>query len=703
MAGGWGSAKNGIRVGVFWDGIALSADGSQARLTSPRVRIDRGVNIVDSSNSLSVAGGAVDDDSWSNLNLDGSGEKTIKNVDYQWVNLTYGSTVTATFSATLTGVSYAGGTLTVSKTITFPARAVSAPAAPSAVTGTRVSDTQVTAAWTRNATTNAPYDSLSVERSTDGGAFVQLATVAGSATSYSDTDQVAANHSYVYRVRAKNASGYSGYGTSAAVYTTPAAPSALGVGKSGSTVTLTWTNNAPYASGFKVYHREGTGAYVLLASPSASPYVHSSVNTSVTHQYKVTAVRGALESAAVESGVVQLLAPPLAPTVTVDPVEDLDANDLDIYWTHNAVDSTAQTNASVRYRAVGAPTWTTITGLGTDDSYTIPAGTLANGSTYETQVQTKGDHASYSPWSASVLFKGSATPSVTVNAPGTEVGASVLTVEWTYSDPESTAQSAWQVTLYDDTDAVIGSWSGTGAADSFAVPVLLTNSTDYTVGVKVWDGDGLGSIEQLQDFTTDFLLPPVPTLLAEFSEETGTVELTVSVAAPGVDEVEAVRVQLSRDGVMLADSPITDAAPLTVLDRIPPLNAEPVYTATTISATPTAAVSDPLVVDTGSWWVFLNAGEGWAVQARLMGNPSVDVELNREKVLHQFAGRSKPVEYIGEARSRVLKLSGDVAGLGVKTERGTWQPWEAIADLPPRSATATRWGAACSARSPTSP
>ena len=45
MAGGWGSAKNSIRIGVFWDGVEYNSDKSQARITDPRIAIDRGVNI----------------------------------------------------------------------------------------------------------------------------------------------------------------------------------------------------------------------------------------------------------------------------------------------------------------------------------------------------------------------------------------------------------------------------------------------------------------------------------------------------------------------------------------------------------------------------------------------------------------------------------------------------------------------------------
>ena len=226
MAGGWGSKKNGIRIGAFWDGIQISGDGSQARITDPRVAIDRDVNIVDSSNNLSWSGGAVTDGSDSNLNLDGSGEKRIKNVSGQWQDLDYGSTKTVTFSASLSGVNYAGGTLTVSKSVTFPARAIDPPAAPTGLSAT-VNATTNTASisWTNNATTSAPYTSLKLERSSNGGVTWVDIPLSGTPTSFSDTGLVE-NSRYRYRISAVNSSGSSAYATMTTdVYTTPSAPS----------------------------------------------------------------------------------------------------------------------------------------------------------------------------------------------------------------------------------------------------------------------------------------------------------------------------------------------------------------------------------------------------------------------------------------------------------------------------------------------
>lgn len=120
MAGAWGSAKNRIQVGFFYDSIEMNTAGTQARIKGGKIRIRRGVNINDSTNSLSWSGGAISDGSDSNLNLNGSGDKTIKTVTGSWKTLSSTTKLTATASVSLSGVNYAGGTLSVSVTVTYP-------------------------------------------------------------------------------------------------------------------------------------------------------------------------------------------------------------------------------------------------------------------------------------------------------------------------------------------------------------------------------------------------------------------------------------------------------------------------------------------------------------------------------------------------------------------------------------------------------
>src|SRR5205807_430666 len=81
------------------------------------------------------------------------------------------------------------------------------PAAPSNLTATAVSTSEIDLSWMANSS-NAT--SFKVERSTDGNIFTQIGTAAGSASSYNNTG-LTASTKYYYRVRASNAAGDSAY------------------------------------------------------------------------------------------------------------------------------------------------------------------------------------------------------------------------------------------------------------------------------------------------------------------------------------------------------------------------------------------------------------------------------------------------------------------------------------------------------------
>ena len=81
------------------------------------------------------------------------------------------------------------------------------PAAPSNLTATAVSSAQINLNWTDNATNESDFR---VERSPDGAAWVEIATVGANVTAFTDAG-LTPNTVYYYRVRAHNASGYSQY------------------------------------------------------------------------------------------------------------------------------------------------------------------------------------------------------------------------------------------------------------------------------------------------------------------------------------------------------------------------------------------------------------------------------------------------------------------------------------------------------------
>src|SRR5262249_43017627 len=104
------------------------------------------------------------------------------------------------------------GSATVQATVSSMASTASVafgalPAAPSNLTATVISTNQVNLAWS-NTATNATNEI--VQRSANGGSWNTVATLSGTATSYSDTS-VSKGKTYSYRIYADNSFGNSAY------------------------------------------------------------------------------------------------------------------------------------------------------------------------------------------------------------------------------------------------------------------------------------------------------------------------------------------------------------------------------------------------------------------------------------------------------------------------------------------------------------
>ncbi len=129
------------------------------------------------------------------------------------------------------------------------------PAAPSGLTATAASSSQINLSWTDNSTNEACFI---IQRSGNGTDFSQVTTVGANVTSFSDTG-LAASTTYYYRVIAHNTAGDSGY--SAAHATTQAAQQGTG---------HTWTlmtnvNTAAPATTTKfVFIHHSTGSYWIM-------------------------------------------------------------------------------------------------------------------------------------------------------------------------------------------------------------------------------------------------------------------------------------------------------------------------------------------------------------------------------------------------------------------------------------------------------
>jgi hypothetical protein len=191
---------------------------------------------------------------------------------------------------------YNGGTQSNVLLIQAPAVTI---AAPTNLTAT-LSGTTANLSWTDNATNETGYV---VERSTNGGAFTQIASLAAGTTNYADPNLT--NGTYTYQVKAVNgavSSPYSNTATVNVVNSTPtlAAPSSLSARFSGTGVSLNWRDNASGETGFVLERSLNGGAFTVVngniapatGTGSTVRYTDSTVIPGNTYTYRVKAVNG---------------------------------------------------------------------------------------------------------------------------------------------------------------------------------------------------------------------------------------------------------------------------------------------------------------------------------------------------------------------------------------------------------------------------
>lgn len=404
------------------------------------------------------------------------------------------------------------------------------PNAPSNCSATRNSDYKATVSWTNGAITEErPRGATYIERSTDGGTWTQLDAAAYTATSYVD-QTITTNHRYAYRVRARNAVGWSGYSTSGYIYTTPAAPTSVTANKTtATTVEVSITGAATYATGYDVAVTDDNGStWSTLASNTAMPYTDSNLPAG-TIAYRVRSVRSSLASAWVESSSISTLVAPDAPTITAQPSNPtVLGSTVIISWTPNHPDGTAQTKAQVE---VTDPS-STVTTHAIADATATYSFAVSTAGTWSARVRTYGLYAGWGAWSENVTWGVYAAPIVTITDPATD-GATVtalpFTVAWSVTD--STGVGSQTVTIKDDdTGSVLYRSSVASGTTSLSLGVsdvpTIANSTSYTISVAVTGGSGL-SASAAREFSTSWASPITPTTIINNDADTLATSVTV--------------------------------------------------------------------------------------------------------------------------------------------------------------------------------
>jgi titin len=198
--------------------------------------------------------------------------------------------------------------------------AIGLPFAPTNLTATGVSGSEIDLSWT-NVALNA--DGILIERSADGVNFTQIASLAATASSYQDTGGLISQATYYYRVRAYNSAGnsdYSNTASAAAEGPIPAKPTNLnGSIVSSTSVYLTWTDNSNNEDGFQIYYSTDGNTYKKLATVAANvtTYTATGLTSNTKYYFKVRAYNSGGYSG--YSNVIFFFLPPSGPNAPTSP------------------------------------------------------------------------------------------------------------------------------------------------------------------------------------------------------------------------------------------------------------------------------------------------------------------------------------------------------------------------------------------------
>ena len=256
------------------------------------------------------------------------------------------------------------GQYTISGTI-VPLATVNAP---TNLTATAVSTSQVNLAWTDNATNETGYN---VECSTNGVNWSVIASnLPANSTSYADAT-ASAGTTYVYRVDAYNASSTSNYSNQATATTVTVAPSGLtATPVSPGQVNLAWSDLTG-ETGFRVERSLDRVTWGLVGTTGAgvTSFQDATVSIGTSYQYRVEAVNSGGTSSCSNVAAATTPAAPVPPAAPLGLVAVAgSATRVTLTWHDN---SSNESGFYIERSTNGGKGWTQIAQVGSNvTSYT---------------------------------------------------------------------------------------------------------------------------------------------------------------------------------------------------------------------------------------------------------------------------------------------------------------------------------------------
>ncbi len=442
------------------------------------------------------------------------------------------------------------------------------PTAPSGLTATTASSSQIDLAWTDNSSNETGFK---IERKTgSGGTYSQIATVGAGVVSYSSTG-LAANTTYFYRVRATNAGGDSAYSNEASATTlnaAPAAPSALGATAiSTSQINLSWTDNATNETGFKIERKTGSGgtyAQIGTVGADVTSYNDTGLSITTTYYYRVRATNSIGDSSySNEANATTLDNVPAAPSNLTANASS--SSQIDLSWTDNSSNETGfkierKTGSGGTYSQIGTVGAGVVTysdtGLtaSTTYYYRVRATNAAGDSAYSAEAFAttptppptglQGDYFDNIDFTAYTLSRLDATVDFNwgSGSPDPSIGVDTFSVRWTGQVQPQYSQTYTFYTNSDDGirlwvngQLVVNNWTDHGPTENSGTIALVANQR-YDIILEFYENGG-GAVAQLswssssqakQIIPTNrlFPVPAAPVNLAASAASSSQINLT---------------------------------------------------------------------------------------------------------------------------------------------------------------------------------
>jgi M6 family metalloprotease-like protein len=387
------------------------------------------------------------------------------------------------------------------------------PNAPSGLTATAISDTQINLSWTDNANNES---SFRVEQKIGAaGDWVEVASTGANVTSLTRSSLVA-NTSYYFRVRAYNGAGYSAYCPEAAT-TTYALPTPTGLSStplSPTEIALSWTDNLTGEAGYRIERRTGfSGTWGEIATVGANVTIFrdDGLSAVTAYSYRIRGYNASGYSAYSSITSSTTYALPAPDFLSATPVT---STRIDLAWS----DASPNETGFKIERKSGAGSWQEIaTSPANSISYADTSCSAATAYTYRLRAYNGNGYSAYSNEATATTYA-LVAPTNLVASP---ISSSQIILSWT---DNSNNESGFKIEYKSASEGSWGELVTVGAGITSYQQTGLAPGSAFIYRVRAYNASGYSTYSNEATAATFAL--PTPANLAAILIAGNEVDLT---------------------------------------------------------------------------------------------------------------------------------------------------------------------------------